>query len=386
MRKLFLPLIIVPLLLSCERDNVSDIQAKYFLKHYDITYLEDVGYDLQLTPEGGYIFIGTSENKELNKDIVLIKVDKYGNQSSWSPLLIGGTGNDYGTAVAVDENGYIITGSIDGRMALKKIGNDGEEIWSTSYVNTGLLNDVDISDNRIYVVGYETSVTGWKPFRAVFDSNGVHINSSIPTFSQFGDYFTSLAQDGAVSNCFGTQIRDGQNISIIRHGAEGSFSSEETVFDESGDEISSRVNPASSGGFFIIGTFDPIGVGQSLIFLRKLNSDYSVNSSFSQTSINTIQLNLEGDFRGVDVREMADGNIAVLGDRTASNDINIILYILSPEGTVRSYKMYGSSGDQTASSLDITDDNGLIILGSSKYQGNSMITLIKADPEGEIWE
>lgn len=387
MRKIFTVLTILLFMLSCEKEKITDVQSRFFLKHYDVDYHEDIGYDLDLTTDGGYIFIGTSENAELNTDIVLIKVDEYGEQASWSPDTIGSAGNDYGKAVAVVENGFIITGSMDGKMLLKKIGNDGQEVWSTSYLNEGLLNDVEISGNRIYVVGYESSGTNWKPFRAVFDSNGVLINSSIPPFSQYGDYFTSLAQVDAISNCFGTQNRNGEkNISIIRHGAEGSFSSEETVFDESEDEISSRISLASAGSFFIIGTVYPIGTGQSRIFLRKLNSDYSVNSSFSQTSFDDMQDNLGGNFFGADVKEMENGNIAVLGDRTASNDINIVLFILSNDGAVRSFKMYGSSGDQTASSLGITNDKGLIILGSNKYQGNSMITLIKTDSDGEIWE
>jgi hypothetical protein len=385
MRRAVLIWIFTSFMVSCSKDKISDIQSEYFLKHFDIDYLEDIGYDVDLTPDGGYILIGSSENRDLNSDIVLIKVDKFGNQSSWSPYIIGGPGDDYGRAVINADNGYIIAGSVDGKMALKKIGTDGQEIWSTSYVNEGTLDDIAIADNKIYVVGY-TESSGKKPYRGAFDLSGILLDASIPPFSQTGDYFTSLIQSGTVTTCYGTEFRNGQSdVFLIEHGAEGSFSTEETVFEESQNEESGRINSATSG-FFIIGTVKPVGVGSSKIFLRKLNYDYTVNSSFNPSYLDQFLTTMGGNLRGIDLTEMKNGKIAILADRTASNDVNIILFILSPDGNLVSHKIFGSSGDQTASAIKNTTDYGLVILGSNKYQGNSMITLIKTDSNGQIWE
>ncbi len=50
-------------------------------------------------------------------------------------------------------------------------------------------------------------------------------------------------------------------------------------------------------------------------------------------------------------------------------------------------KIYGKTGNQSASSLKRTPDGGLVILGSNQQEKtNAMITLIKTDSEGNIWE
>jgi hypothetical protein len=388
MRNIIIIVIVSILVLSCQKEYVSSTQSKYFLKQYDINYQEDLGYNLQLCPDGGYIFIGTTQDPQANSntDILLVKVDKFGNQALWSPLIIGGSSNDFGMSVAVVNDGYIIAGSIDNNMALKKIDLNGIEVWSTSYVNTGMLNEVSSGENKIYAVGYSDEGGIRKPFRAAFDLSGLLIDSSIP-FAETGDYFTSMVQNGSISICFGTQYRDGKsNIFLIEHGAEGTFSTQEIVFDEPLNETSSKIIPRKSGGFFVVGTVNPVSTEQSVIFIRQLNADYSQNNSFSQSPLNNLLAGQEGNFRGIDVKEMEDGTVVILGDRYLSNEYDIILFFLAPDGTVKFTKLYGKSGDQTASSLQITPDKGLIIMGNNKVQANTMITLIKTDSKGEIWE
>ena len=377
------------LLISCERENVTEIQSKYFLKFYDIDFKEDIGYDIHLTPDGGYIIAGTTQNPQGNSDILLIKVDKYGNQATWSPLVIEGTGNNFGKAVDVVDDGYIIAGSADSLMILKKINLNGEEVWCTSCTNKGMLNDLEIADGKIFTVGYIETDGIKRPFRAAFDLLGTLNDLSMPPYVETGDFFTSMVQKGSYTSCYGTQFRSNQsNISIIEHGAGGTFSSQETVFQEPLREYSTKINTGSSDKYFIVGTINPINTGSAFtkIFIKKLNSDYSTDNSFSHIPLENAMTEWGGDFRGTEACEMEDGSIVVLGDRSASNDINIILFFLAPDGTVKFTKTFGKSGDQTASALQITPDNGIIILGVNYQEVNAMITLIKTDSKGEIWE
>jgi hypothetical protein len=92
-----------------------------------------------------------------------------------------------------------------------------------------------------------------------------------------------------------------------------------------------------------------------------------------------------GNFEGKAVTEMENGNILLVGDKTVAENKKIILYFISPEGDVLSSKEYGSSGNQSAEALIYQNEN-IIILGKNEFEGNSMITLIKTDKEGNVWE
>jgi hypothetical protein len=114
----------------------------------------------------------------------------------------------------------------------------------------------------------------------------------------------------------------------------------------------------------------------------KTGLEFSVDATFPASPIG-----VDGAFAGVDIQEMEDGRVAVLGDRTISKDTDIILYFLNPDGSRNSSKTFGKTGNQTAISLKRTPDGGLIILGNNQQEKtSSMITLIKTDSEGNIWE
>lgn len=92
-----------------------------------------------------------------------------------------------------------------------------------------------------------------------------------------------------------------------------------------------------------------------------------------------------GDFEGIAAKELANGNILLLGNKTVSGNKNIVLYFLNRDGNLLSTKEFGGSGNQTAS--DLLSINGqIIILGKNAYEGSSMITLIKTDSEGNLWD
>jgi hypothetical protein len=92
-----------------------------------------------------------------------------------------------------------------------------------------------------------------------------------------------------------------------------------------------------------------------------------------------------GNFEGKAVTEMENGNILLVGDKTVAENKKIILYFISPEGEVLSSKEYGSSGNQSSEAL-IYQNEQIIILGKNEFEGNSMISLIKTDKEGNVWE
>ncbi len=48
------------------------------------------------------------------------------------------------------------------------------------------------------------------------------------------------------------------------------------------------------------------------------------------------------------------------------------------------FRTFGGSGFQRAKAVDLASDGGYIITGSNESGGNSMLTLIKTDADGEL--
>ena len=111
MKKVFISLFVTLLIAGCAKEEVSVTQSEYFIKFYG-SYLENTGYDVKETSDGGLVIVGSEERESTGKDIVLMKVDEYGNQAEWSPKYFGGGSDDEGYAVEVTDNGFLIAGSI----------------------------------------------------------------------------------------------------------------------------------------------------------------------------------------------------------------------------------------------------------------------------------
>jgi len=382
MKKILFVIFLFSLLVACKKE-VSELQSNYFVRFYGDA-LDDIASDVELTPSGGYAFAATTTSTlpgRVDTDVMLIITDKFGFQEG-STIIFGDEGNETCNGLLVLNDGYVLTGTSNFKdvdsVFLVKFGTDGEMVWKSSWGSTGRGNDIALIDNKIVVCGYTLDAGNLEiqnPMLSFFDLQG-NLADIFPPKSD--GYFTSILQRGNEVFGFGVRVGNSATPDLFIAGD----GSDIYDFPLGGNETSSRIISAENGGFFIVGTTDPLGSGFSQIIVKKINDQFIEDLTF-----NTNPIGSDADFRGVDIQEMEDGSIVVLGDKTLSKDTDIVLYILNPDGTSRSSKIYGKTGNQSASSLKRTPDGGLVILGGNQQEKTTaMITLIKTDSEGNIWE
>jgi hypothetical protein len=377
------------MLIACKKE-VSDLQTGYFTRFYGDA-LDDFGADIELTPDGGYVIAGTTQraSPRVDTDIMLITTDKYGFQNSETIYFDSDSTNEKCTGLLVLDDGYVVTGSFNSggedNLLLVKLSIDGSLDWNIAsdpdinWDRTGQGNDIVLINNEIVISGYNIYGDQKKPMFCTFNSEGKKLDLYSPPYNP-GDYFTSLQERNGKVFGFGSRFEDEKTKNDLFINGE---STDIYKFPSSGNESSARIISCREGGYYIVGTTDPINSGYNQIIVKKINDDFSEDTLLFKPN----PIGSDADYRGVDIQEMADGSVAVLGDKTLSKDTDIVLFILNPDGTTRSSKIYGKTGNQSASSMKVTPDGGLIILGSNQQEKtNSMITLIKTDKEGNMWE
>jgi len=120
----------------------------------------DVGNGLQITNDGGYIIVGTTESYGAGgEDAWLLKTDSNGD-TSWAKTF-GGNGNDNGNCILpTNDGGYIIGGSTEsyGGGWLIKTDSNGDTSWTKTYEiqdneEEWLKNGIKTNDGYVFTGG-----------------------------------------------------------------------------------------------------------------------------------------------------------------------------------------------------------------------------------------
>jgi hypothetical protein len=79
-----------------------------------------------------------------------------------------------------------------------------------------------------------------------------------------------------------------------------------------------------------------------------------------------------------------DGRYAIVGTRQSNGSRDIFLQFLSSDYAVEERIIYGATGSQTGADIDLSDDGGLVLLGTNSDGESSMISLIKTSDTGDL--
>lgn len=296
----------------------------------------------------------------------LIKIDDSGNtvnDYSWGSSAT----NVYfhGGAITLDDTGNVITlGEIDAPNSPTRSFVSAHDpislkvVWSQTY---GYVNRDFINSRSIHFTATQKII--WASSALDDQSSTKRAYLSVPFISPNSTFVNS-----------------------------GLFGQNEDLYYSAAD-----IQPSGTG-FGIIGTFSNIqGQNQNIYFVRTDPSGNIMQDSqkffdgilsADNTSL-TIPTNSETGDTGNALVSTKDGGYLLVGTMATTTTrgnggIDILLIRLDPFGNMLWNKTIGGSGDETPSTVRLTDDGGFLICGTLTIGGLSSVFLIKTDKKGEV--
>lgn len=380
------------ILFACNKeDYISSGQADSFIKFFGNS-LSDFGFDVKQTADGGYIFIGTTTTED-RTDMLLVKTDKYGNQE-WANNEIGGEYDDKGYSLQITpDGGYILLGSYTATaggtsdMYLVKTDNAGIVTWENTI--GGTLNEegfcIELTNDGGYILAGYTESYGY----GAKDIYLVKTNQSGDTLwtNTFGgpadDIGNSVVQKNdnsfviaGSSESFSETGQDGSNVILITTNENG-FETDKMTFGGLDNDYGKSLRILPGGGYVIIGSTSSFESDLSDIYLLLIGEDIHT------TTVTKIFVSSGNDY-GNSIQVTGDNGFVIIGTNGLAGNSTMFLIKTDQDGIEEFSEDYGGVGNETGEAVEQTSDGGFIIIGSSTIEGNSMISLVKTRPDGGL--
>ncbi len=147
-------------------------------------------------------------------------------------------------------------------------------------------------------------------------------------------------------------------------------------------EWATSLKQAADGGYYILGTTNSFGADTNDVYLLKTDADG--NLLWSKT------FGGSGYDNGTSLLVTAESNLIILGSTTSFGAGNSDIYLIKTDGNGNLIwsKTYGGINDDGVASIQQTSDGGFIIVGntSSFGAGNSDVYAIRTDVNGDtLW-
>ena len=387
------------LLAACKKDKNWTGQSDFFIKYFGNS-VNDHGYDLKQTSDGGFIIVGTTTPDKTNKtntDVILIKTDDKGNKQ-WSKTF-GGPNADIGKSVQItSDEGYVVLGTYskttDKDMYLIRTDAGGNLMWFDTlggkYNQVG--NCVQVTSNGSFVLAgsSDSSNSNLSTLYLVkANANGSPVWSTKIPFdvgnvdSYYGNYL-QLIDDNTffiVGLSSGSGNKDvwaliGYKQSGSPANIPPSFSGQ--YYGNSGNAEGLSAQKLTNDEYVVVGY-----QGNSLYLADLINT----STSTPQPAINwqKTQSLPPGAIstQGRSIKLSSDGGFIIIGTANKGGG-NTDQYLLKTDvnGNKIWDQTFGGTGADEGEVVIQTKDGGYALIGSSDLESNTVMTLIKVTSEG----
>jgi hypothetical protein len=384
-RILFISLLLVLAVISCDKEDVSKSQADSFIKFYR-NYSEFTAADV--TQNGsGYALLGTAKTNTLGTQICLIRTDEYGN--SLDSAFYGRSLDDHAYCLKVmDDGGFAILGSSKNPDTEKlevyfiRTDSEGNIKWSRTIANhtiAGIRNveakHFEINDDGSFImIGYAENASNVKQiWLGALDKDGIQ------------PYWSPKINPSA-------KDAEGRHLQILD---DGHFVITGTSKNNSANADVYILKTTSSGGledsYFLSSAADDEGN-----CIRILDNDHFLVLSTTKSAAGTdIALNYvsftiphqvawrktySSSGNNIGRSMLLDGSsIYILGTTgTTGTNTAISLITTDASGNQTGRSDFGLGSKLSGSSFEQTSDGGFIIVGTNYHSaGNVSVALIK---------
>jgi len=399
--------ILLGFLASCEKE-ISSNQEEKFMKFYG-NYLIDQATGIDVLDNGGFAICGTDSTAENGKQMVLIVTDSYGNMQNGFPKYFTKEDPDSGNrlesganaieAIRGGQGGYMLFGYVESPipdstegvqkdMFVVKVSTSGDEIWQKTYgsnedevilhatqrFSSGyMLAGYQVKDGKSDILVFGIEEEGDSIPLSLFYNNPYATNSTANYLLSYRDRYLCVCTYDKIGN-------NGTDLLILTFDDELSPNLGEYLTGDV-DEFGMCVLEDAPDRFLVLGNRhnSQSGRKEMVIYLIETEGAYITNSlqlaTISQSNTDLI---------GRRFVKTDDGRYAIVGSRTVYGSSDIFLQFLSSDYAVTGNVVFGSSGTQTGADIDVTDDGGIVVLGTNASDVNSMITLIKTSDTGDL--
>ena len=339
-------------LLKKQSDEVADSLS--WAKTYGTQLAEHVT-SIEQTNDSGYIMVGwtataipSPSNKQVFLDSFRVYKLKPNGKIDWQKTYLGAI--DYGYVIhQTKDGGYIVAGQTN------VYGPVGINVWIIKLNSNGKIE--------------------WQKIYGGVGDDGVY---SIQQTSDSGYIVAGF------TSCFGA---GGKDFWVLKLNSDGLIAWQKT-YGGTSDEIANSIVQTIDGGYILTGwtmSFSDVDISKRMpdFWVLKLNSDGSVvwqktYGGAGQEFVRTIL-------------QTKDDCYLVSGLTTSFGAGNGDMWLikLNSDGTIRWQKAYGGKGDDGANSMQITNDGGCIVAGSTTSfgAGSYDVWLLKLNSDGMIeWQ
>jgi hypothetical protein len=393
--------------------------------------LDEKAHDVVETPDGGFMVAGSTKilvideasGSEVEKEVTYVsRTDKYGNVI-WKKQYAGQAAKailqapDGNWFVGLDSLVVVSSTVSHTDYALMKIDNNGNPLWVQKYSNsvepnrTEVVKKIQMIEGEIYIVGNavrklpdETELNSVVIIATNLD--GVEVKRqeygslTIPTANTPADKRPTSANNAIIdpiSNLkflvtIGSTLKQGDdkiNSSLIIFRRETIVSIDAPEFGGGGDDVGESIQLTRDNGYVICGTTNSSGNGGKDMFVIKLAFQREADGRPYPINNTTISWNKTfgggGDDEGKSIYPTSDGGYLLLGNvatTTAGTDIHLIK--LDAFGNQVWEKFFGGTRNDQAKFVKELSNGDILILGTISFENNDMITLIRANKNGEL--